>query len=539
MDMSQYRELFISETREHLRTFNELIVALESAADDRENIDSLFRTAHSIKGMAASMGYGEITELAHKIEDLMDQVRKKLLVFEPAIADLLLEGGDLLEGLVNDVDTGVTEERDLGDFLQRLIGYAPNQAKEATAPSPEPLNIELSKEKIVGERQEKLLVSRQTIRVRTEILDNLINITGELITNKHRLMNVGRELGAVRLSEALEELNQLIRGLHNEVMNVRMMPFASITDRFPRIVRDLARKSGKDVVFEIEGKEIELDRGILEELADPLVHILRNAVDHGLESGTLRLACGKDAQGRIRLSASREKDQVIITIEDDGRGMDPAKLIAKALDMGIITTEASKLLSPRDALLLISSPGFSTAQEINDVSGRGVGMDVVRSTIRTLGGTLAIESELGKGACITLKLPLTIAIINVLLVECAGLIFAVPVTCILRTMEIREEMIATRGKHKVFYLNEEPIPLLSMNRIFGMQVPPPRGKIVTLFVTEVRGRKVALVVDRFLGHQEVFVKPLGRPLNKMKGLAGGAILGDGKVIFILDIANVL
>jgi two-component system chemotaxis sensor kinase CheA len=207
--------------------------------------------------------------------------------------------------------------------------------------------------------------------------------------------------------------------------------------------------------------------------------------------------------------------------------------------MGIITTEASKLLSPREALLLISSPGFSTAQEISDVSGRGVGMDVVRSTIRTLGGTLAIESEVGKGACFTLKLPLTIAIINVLLVECAGLIFAVPVTGILRTMEIREEMITTRGKHKVFYLNEEPIPLLSMNRIFGMQVAPPRGKIVTLFVTEVRGRKVALAVDRFLGHHEVFVKPLGRPLNKMKGLAGGVILGDGKVIFILDIANVL
>jgi two-component system chemotaxis sensor kinase CheA len=539
MDMSQYRELFISETREHLRTFNELIVALESAADDRENIDSLFRTAHSIKGMAASMGYGAITELAHKIEDLMDQVRKKLLVFEPAIADLLLEGGDLLEALVNDADSGITEERDLGDFLQRLISYTPNPEKEATVLSPEPVSIELRKEKTAAAKTETMLVSRQTIRVRTEILDNLINITGELITNKHRLMNVGRELGAVRLSEALGELTQLLRGLHNEVMNVRMMPFASITDRFPRIVRDLARKNGKDVAFEIEGKEIELDRGILEELADPLVHILRNAVDHGLESGTLRLACGKEAQGKIRLSASREKDQFIITIKDDGRGMDPAKLIATALNTGIITPEVSKLLSPRDALLLICSPGFSTAQEISDVSGRGVGMDVVRSTIRKLGGTLAIESEVGRGACITLKLPLTIAIINVLLVDCSGLTFAVPVTGILRTMEIRPEMITTRGKHKVFYLDDEPIPLLSMTRIFGLQGAPPRGKIVTLFVTEVRGRKVALVVDRFLGHQEVFVKPLGRPLNKMKGLAGGAILGDGKVIFILDIANVL
>jgi two-component system chemotaxis sensor kinase CheA len=543
MDMSQYRELFLSESREHLNSFNELIVALESDAGDREKIDSLFRSAHSIKGMAASMGYGEIADLAHKIEDLMDKVRKGLLAFEPAIADLLLEGADLLEGLINDVDAGVAGGRDLGDFLQRLVGYSPAEGNKAAVPATEtdrgPAAEERTEERRAGDRRQEQPDSRQTVRVRTKVLDNLINTTGELITNKHRLMNENKSIGSTQLGTALEELSRLLRELHNEVLNVRMMPFSSITDRFSRLVRDLAKKSGKDVAFEIEGKEIELDRGILEELADPLVHILRNAVDHGLETEADRLACGKGVQGRVGLSAAREKDRVIVTIEDDGRGMDPARLIASALAKGVITPAEAKLFTPRDAFLLTCRPGFSTAQEITDVSGRGVGMDVARSTIQALGGSLAIDSEVGRGTKIILKLPLTIAIINVLLVGCADLTFAVPVTSIHRTLEIRRKEITTRGKHKVFYLGEEPIPLLSMNRVFGMQSPPNRDGIIPLLVAEVRGRKVALAVDRFLGHQEVFVKPLGRPLGRMKGLTGGAILGNGEVVFILDIANIL
>ena len=539
MDMSQYRELFISETREHLGSFNELIVALESNAEDRENIDSLFRNAHSIKGMAASMGYKEIAGLAHKIEDLMDKVRKGILAFEPAMADLLLEGADILECLVNDVEAGATSVGDLAGFLQRLVDYSPPPKGKEAVPSPEIRQPAAVGEKSSGEKQPEHVDSRQTVRVRTDILDNLINTTGELITNKHRLMDIGEELESVRLGAALEELSRLIRELHNQVMNVRLMPFSSISERFPRVVRDLARKSGKNVTFEIEGKELELDRGILEELADPLVHILRNAVDHGLEPEPERVSAGKSAQGRIRLSAMREKDQVHITIEDDGRGMDPAKLIAAALANGVITPEAAKLLSPQEAFLLTCHPGFSTALEVTDVSGRGVGMDAVRTTVQTLGGTLAIESEAGNGTSIILKLPLTITIINVLLVGCANLTIAIPATCIQRTMEIRGEEIISKGRQKVFYLNDEAIPLLSMNKILGMPSPPTRGKVASLFVIEVRGRKAALVVDRFLGHREVFVKTLGRPLGRLKGLAGGAILGNGELVFILDVANIL
>ncbi|HEY6873762.1 MAG TPA: chemotaxis protein CheA [Geobacteraceae bacterium] len=539
MDMSQYRELFLSETREHLRTFNELIVALEGDADDRDKIDSLFRMAHSIKGMAASMEYGEIAELAHKIEDLMDKVRKKLLTFEPAMADLLLEGADLLEGLVDDVATGAAGGRDFGDFLQRLVNYAPAQRNGAVAPPPATGRGEDGREKPPGEKPKELTDSPQSVRVRTAILDNLINTTGELFTNKHRLMNVARGIGSAPLGAALEELSRLLRELHNEVLNVRMVPFASITDRLPRVVRDLARKSGKDVALEIEGKEIELDRGIVEELADPLIHILRNAVDHGVETAAERLDGGKAAQGRITLSAVREKDHICVTVADDGRGMDPAKLTASALARGIITPEEARLLTPRDALFLTCHPGFSTAERITDVSGRGVGMDAARTTIQSLGGTLAIESEAGRGTRIIIRLPLTIAIIDVLLVGCGDLTCAVPVTAIQRTLEIRRDAITTHGRRKVFYLDDEPIQLLSMARIFRMPAPPPAGKFIPLFVSEVKGRRVALVVDRLLGHQEVFVKPLGRPLGRMKGLSGGAILGNGEVVSILDVANIL
>jgi two-component system chemotaxis sensor kinase CheA len=541
MDMSQYRDLFISESREHLRAMNELIVSLEKEAGNREKIDSLFRSAHSIKGMAASMGYGDIAELAHKIEDLMDKVRKGIMEFESGVADLLLAGADCMEAMILDVEQGGTGNRDIAGLLQNIAGYTPPVADVAPlSPSPDQTApIQPASTEKRPEARQKHTESRQTVRVKTEILDHLINTTGELITNKHRLMNVGKEVGSSRLNEALVELSRLLRELYNEVINVRMMPFSAISDRFPRVVRDLAKKNGKEVTFAIEGEKIELDRGILEELADPLIHIIRNAVDHGLETANERLACGKPAKGLIRLSARREKDQVIIVVEDDGKGMDPAKLTASAIEKGFIKPEKGNTLSIREALLLICIPGFSTALEVTDVSGRGVGMDSVSSTIKSLSGDLVIESEPGRGSRIILKLPLTITIINVLLARVTPFSVAIPVTNILHTVELKRDMIATLEKKKVFFLGDEAIPLLSLNHIFAVPHAPASSEFVSLFIAEVKGRKVGFVVDRFLGQQEVFVKPLGRPLAKMKGLAGGAILGDGEVVYILDVADLL
>lgn len=540
MDMSQYRELFISESKEYLRSAGELVVLLEKDTGDREKIDSLFRFAHSIKGMASSMGFGAIAELAHKIEDLMDKVRKGTIPFDAGVADLLLEGTDLLDAMIRDVENNGTGSLDISELVTKIVNCEPGRGAVAASASSRrtalPLPPQTGNQQ---ERQQSHGESQQTVRVRTEVLDHLINTTGELITNKNRLMTVGQEVGAAKLDEALAELAKLLRELYNEVINVRMMPFAAISDRFPRVVRDLAKKCGKEVIFEIEGKEIELDRGILEELADPLIHIIRNAVDHGLETEAERRACGKAGEGRITLSARRERDQVIIAIEDNGRGMDPAKIIALAVDKGLVKPEKGRLLSKREALLLTCLPGFSTVREITDISGRGVGMDAVRSTIQSLAGSLAIESEVGTGSRIILKLPLTMAIINVLLAEVTGLSVAIPVTSIMRILDVSRRLIFSRGSEEFFYLDDAAVPLLRLDRIIDAPHVGEDGEFVSLFIAEIKGRKVGLAVDRFLGQQEVFIKPLHRPLAKLKGLAGGAILGDGKVVFLLDIANLL
>jgi two-component system, chemotaxis family, sensor kinase CheA len=542
MDMSKYKELFISESREHLHSMNELIVFLEKENGDREKIDSLFRAAHSIKGMASSMGYGGIAELSHRLEDLMDRVRKGILTFDAGAADLLLEGADSLESMILDVAQGVDGERDMAELMRRISGYEPSAAvAPAILPEPgEPAGTPLAapKETSPGVRQ-KSGESGQTVRVKTEILDHLINTTGELITNKHRLLNIGSELDSVRLDEALAELARLLRELYNGVINVRMMPFATVSERFPRMVRDLAKKSGKDVVFVVEGEDIELDRGILEELADPLIHIIRNAIDHGLESGEERLASGKPAEGLVRLSVSREKDRIVICVEDDGRGMDPAKLLASAMEKGFIDPGKAAGLTNREALLLVCIPGFSTAREVSDVSGRGVGMDAVNSTIQSLSGSLAIESEPGRGSRMILKLPLTITIINVLLAKVSPFSVAIPVTNILHTMELRRSLIAKSENQQVFNMGEETVPIMNLSRIFPANTARPESEYVSLLITEIKGRKVGLAVDSFLGQQEVFVKPLGRPLARVRGFAGGAILGDGEIVFVLDVANLL
>lgn len=544
MDMSQYRELFISESREHLNSINELIVALEKDAGDRETIDSLFRIAHSIKGMAASMEYGDIAELAHKLEDLMDRVRKGALAFDGGAADLLLEGADLLEAMIADVEQDAPPSRDIRNLVQRLVNYPPQNAeilsiKTHKSEQPPPAQPVPSNASGKDEGRQAGNDSSQTVRVKTDVLDQLINLTGELITNKYRIMTISSQVGSGSLDEACVELSKLLRGLHDEVMKVRLIPFAAITDRFPRLIRDLAKKSGKEIVFEVDGRGIELDRGILEELSDPLIHILRNAVDHGVETTEERLAAGKSSRGKIRLAARREKEQVVITVEDDGRGMDPAKLIASAIEKGVIKQEEGWLLSHREALMLTCVPGFSTAKEVTEISGRGVGMDAVKSAIKALGGNILIDSTPGQGSRITLKLPLTISIIQALVVSCAHIKVAVPVVNIIRTVELKRGLIITEGKHKVFYMGEEAIPLVSLNRIFGLPLSHLTGEAIPVFVSEVKGRKVGLVVDRVIGQQEFFVKPLGRPLVKLKGLSGGAILGNGEVVFILDVANLM
>jgi two-component system, chemotaxis family, sensor kinase CheA len=563
MDMSQYRSLFLTEAREYLKTINETVVALEESPEDRSGIDTLFRGAHSLKGMAASMEYGDIVEIAHSMEDLMIRVRDAGLRFDGAVADLLLEGADLIDRLLGDVETEREPRTPLGDLSARLSGFTPaprgsgaaagTRGQAPAEPVPGADTDDASREPglVAPQEQERTAPQGQgeaervkdaeisSVRIRTELLDHLINLTGELITNKHRLLNIGRELDSAPLNEAVAETSKLLRALHDEVMKVRLMPFDAISDRFQRSVRALAKKSGKDLHFELQGREIGLDRGILESLTDPLNHMLRNAVDHGMEGSAERVAAGKPARGEVKLAVARDRDRVLITVSDDGRGMDPERMIGAAIRKGLISPEEAEQLSPRQALMLSCIPGFSTAQEVTDVSGRGVGMDAVNASIQKLGGSLTIESEPGKGTSFTLALPMTIAIIHALVVQCGAIKGAVPVTAVLRTVELRREQLATVGKRRVFYLDGEAIPLLSLNRVFGLPLGRFPDGIVPLFVTEAKGRRVGIVVDRLLGQHELFIKPLGRPLSKLQGVAGGAVLGDGEVVTLLDVADLL
>jgi two-component system, chemotaxis family, sensor kinase CheA len=549
MDMSQYRGLFLSEAREYLKTINGTVVALEENPADRAGIDTLFRGAHSLKGMAASMEYSDIVEIAHSMEDLMIRVRDGGLGFDPGVADLLLEGTDLIDRLMGEVEAGREPRSPTGDLPRRLSGYTPappvtdlvpaaetgvevGLGPEGAAPEPAPVAAQ-------GEAPRGKDAEFGSVRIRTELLDHLINLTGELITNKNRLLTVGRELGSVPLNEAVTETAKLLRALHDEVMKVRLMPFDAICDRLQRAVRALAKRSGKEIHFELQGREIGLDRGLLENLSDPLNHMLRNAVDHGMEGSAERLAAGKPARGVVQLAVVRDRDRVHITVSDDGPGMDPERMIAAAIRKGLITPEEAEQLSPRQALMLSCIPGFSTAKEVTDVSGRGVGMDAVNASIQKLGGSLAIESELGQGTKFTLTLPMTIAIIHALVVQCGAIKGAVPVSAVLRTVELRREQLTTIGKRRVFHLDGEALPLLSLNRALGMPLGRFPDGIVPLFVTEAKGRRVGVVVDRLLGQHELFIKPLGRPLAKLQGVAGGAILGDGEVVTLLDIADLL
>ncbi|OGU06426.1 MAG: chemotaxis protein CheA [Geobacteraceae bacterium GWC2_58_44] len=538
MDMSQYRNLFLSEAREYLKTINDTVVALEQSPSDRAGIDALFRGAHSLKGMAASMEYGDVVEVAHSMEDLMLRVREEGLVFDAGVADLLLEGADLIEGLLNDVEQELEPRRPPGDLPRRLAGYTPQRAQ----PEPHPPQQAPAPSQAAPAEPEKGIEPAgelSTVRVRTELLDHLINLTGELVTNKHRLLNIGRELGSPQLNDAVSETAKLLRALHDEVMKVRLMPFDAICDRFQRSVRALAKRSGKELSFELAGREIGLDRGILEQLTDPLNHILRNAVDHGMEGSAERVAAGKAAKGVVTLAVSRDRDRVLITVSDDGRGMDPQVMIAAAIRKRLITPEEAVLLSPRQALMLACIPGFSTAKEVTDVSGRGVGMDAVNASIQKLGGSLTIESEPGVGSRFTLMVPMTIAIIHALVVQCGKVKGAVPVTAVHRTVELRREQVESIGKRQVFQLDGEAIPLLSLNRVLGLPLGRFTSGIIPLFVTEAKGRRIGLVVDRLLGQHELFVKPLGRPLSRLKGVAGGATLGDGEIVTILDVADLL
>ena len=386
----------------------------------------------------------------------------------------------------------------------------------------------------------------QTVRVETRRLDHVMNLVGELVLNRNRLMKLGFGLeeqyetnGLVReLGITLAQLNLVTSDLQLAVMKTRMVPIRKVFSRFPRLVRDVASKLGKQVRLELAGEDTEVDKSVADELGDPLVHLVRNSMDHGLEVTEERRLKGKNTEGYVRLSAYQEGNSIVIRIEDDGRGLQVDKIASKALEKGLVSEADLSAMSPKDIMNLIFLPGFSTADQVSDLSGRGVGMDVVRTNISRMNGSLELDSEMGRGSLVTIKLPLTVAIIQALMVEVECATFAIPLASVIEAVKVTKEEIKSVNGQAVLNLRERILPLLDLGQTFHI----PNSKETEecyVVVVAVGERRFGVVVDRLRAQEEVVIKSLGDYLANVKGVAGATITGDGKVVLILDMADLV
>jgi two-component system, chemotaxis family, sensor kinase CheA len=394
--------------------------------------------------------------------------------------------------------------------------------------------------------------SAKTIRIDVARLDALLNLVGELVIDRTRLVQLGTSLvdqfgdhGTLSdLQQTALHIGRIIDELQEQVMKSRMLPVESVFNRLPRVVRDVAAKQSKQIDFIVTGKDTELDRSVIEEIGDPLLHLIRNAVDHGIETPAQRLALGKPASGTLRLNAQHAESFILISLEDDGSGIDLEAVKRKAVERGVVSQEHADRMSDDEALQLIFAPGLSTAQQLSDVSGRGVGMDVVRSNVEKISGTVDVHTRQGLGTTFTIRLPLTLAIVQALLVRVAGGIFALPIHSVTETLRIQPHQVHRVNRREAIQLRNSVLPLVSLRHVFGVAMedepgvdvgPPDRSRLVVAVHTT-NARQVGLIVDGLVGEQEIVIKPLGQLVSDVAGVSGAAILGDGSVALIVDVA---
>ena len=375
----------------------------------------------------------------------------------------------------------------------------------------------------------------QTVRVKTELLDDFINILGEMILIKGEMEETWRKAPNPGLRQRLDRLDRLTKEFHDQVMAARLMPVETVLQRFPRLVRDLAREQGKEIELEVIGKEIELDRALIEKLPDPLVHIIRNAVDHGIETPEERKQAGKNPTGQVLIEASRERDMVLLEIRDDGRGIDPDIVKKKAIEKGLLDPAKAAEQTYEQIMNLIFMPGFSTSEKVGMTSGRGVGMDVVKTVIEGMSGMVSLASEPGKGTTITLHLPQTVAIVKVLLIRLLEEVFAIPVNRIMRSVEILPYQLRKSQNQEYYVERQELIPLSYFHKLLDLKAPEDHKFPLNALILEIKKKKMAIAVDDLIGQEDAFIRPLGRPLEKIPGLSGVTMLGDGKIVFVLDV----
>ncbi|NLJ85124.1 MAG: chemotaxis protein CheA [Firmicutes bacterium] len=666
MDFSEYKDVFAAEAREYIQSLNENLLEFEQTPGDEGLIAEMFRAAHSLKGMAGTMGYTQVADLTHHMENLLDALRQGEVAATGDLINILFDAVDLLEIVLEEVistdhvytDTSQVKEalalvlesnsQDGGSgFAQKaaikleapalgLNEYDRELIKEAVAMDYTPLAVtvvlrdnvlmksvraytvfqvleklgtvvksvpsaqdldderfddrftvllftrhssnrvedevlnipeivqvivgELGLEEGEGARPAISIESRETarpspgdrrprngsrgrvlekfVRVETERLDELNNLVGELVISRTQVTEMAKHLEESHAKAAIAQLDRVTTELQYAAMKLRMVPVKQVFDRFPRMVRDLAKTAGKEVQLKVVGEETELDRSLMNQIGDPLVHLIRNAVDHGLEEEHLRRQAGKPAAGLIRLEARHEGSHVVIEVADDGRGIDAEKIKNKAVEIGFISREQAAKMTPQEAQALIFEPGFSTTDEVTDVSGRGVGMDAVKAALENMNGSVDIRSELGRGTSVSLRLPLTLAIIKALLVKVGSETCAIPIQSVRENLRVTPKAIKTIHGERVITLRNEVLPILDLSSLLGFEAPSHDGDLPVI-VVEAGPNKAGFIVEELLGQQEVVIKSLSTMLGDIKGVAGATVLGDGTVALILDVSAVL
>lgn len=668
MELSQYLEVFIEESKENLQTCNEQLLELEKNPENLAIVNEIFRSAHTLKGMSATMGYEDLANLTHQMENVLDAIRNEKIKVTPEILDVVFKSVDDLEAMVFSIADGGDGKRDVTTVVTLLqaiekgedLQTASNEAAATIAPEIHTLSMkyeafeqtviqqsfeqgfrcfeitvslrddcllkaarvymvfevleklgevikslptvdqleeeqfdhsfviavvskedasdieksirnvseveevtlmeltshhihnkevnglkEQSGEVVVKEQKDTIpketnTTSRQsnpsskTIRVNIERLDVLMNLFEELVIDRGRLEQISKDLNNPELNETVERMTRISGDLQSIILTMRMVPVETVFNRFPRMVRQLARDLNKKIELEIIGAETELDRTVIDEIGDPLVHLIRNALDHGIEMPEIRSKNGKSEQGTVKLKAYHSGNHVFIELEDDGAGINKQRVMEKAIQKGIISEEVAQTLSDRQIYELILASGFSTADQISDISGRGVGLDVVKATIESLGGAITIDSSAGQGSLFSIQLPLTLSIISVMLVEIEDEKYAIPLSSIIETAIVKKEEIMNAHNQRVIDFRGKVVPLLFLEDVFEVPKDSKDEEFYSVVVVR-KGEKMAgLVVDSFIGQQEIVLKSLGNYLNDVFAISGATILGDGQVALIVD-----
>lgn len=678
MDTTEYLGVFLDESREHIESLYEQLLNLEKNPDEKEIIDEIFRSAHTLKGMSATMRFNDLSNLTHKLENVFDAIKQEKVFAEPSMIDVMFEAVDMLNEMVEDIASGGDGAKDVTEIVEHLKGIVhpgESNAREAkdekqaasekegsksevscslkwidsvdeyeltilresvdqgffnyeiqvtihencllkgarvfmvfellekmgeivkADPPVEELEEEkfeqsftllyVSKEetdvirskifkiseieavdihqldpaifenKAAEENKKKLAennqsekkaatktkktskkessVTNKTIRVNIERLDTLLNLFEEFVIDRGRLQQIASELNHRELTETVEHMQRVSEDLQNVILNIRMVPIETVFNRFPRMIRQLSKDLNKDVRVEIIGEETELDRTVIDQIGDPLVHLIRNALDHGIETPEARKQKGKPAQGMLRLEAYHSGNHVYIEITDDGAGINREKVLKKAIEKGMVDEKKSDQLTDQQVAELILSSGFSTKEKVSSVSGRGVGLDVVKDTIVSLGGKISIDSELHRGTTFSIQLPLTLSIISVLLIELQEEKYAIPLSSIIETAVIHKSEMKQIHQNKVIDFRDKIIPLVFLNDVFSV---PSSGKeeddYLSIVIVKKGEQLTGLVVDSFIGQQEVVLKSLGKYLQNTFAISGATILGNGEVALIID-----